>query len=109
MEQAGQQDVNAQEDDERKEVARTPSHGKQLEDCSRRLIKPVLIQHSWAFNNQILTLTVSSDQNDLNVNPFLISKCASEPVYKSPILFYWFKYAAFSVLRCRVRQRLGVA
>jgi hypothetical protein len=38
VEQAGQQDVNEQEDDERIEVARAPHHRKQLEDCTRRLI-----------------------------------------------------------------------
>jgi hypothetical protein len=41
MKQAGQNNMNAQEDDERIEVTITPHYGKQQEDCPTRLIKPV--------------------------------------------------------------------
>ncbi len=44
VEEAGQHDVYAQEDDERIEVPRTPHHGKQLEYCPTKLIKLVFIQ-----------------------------------------------------------------
>jgi hypothetical protein len=37
VEQAGQNDVNAKEDDERIEVARAPRHCKKLEDCLKEL------------------------------------------------------------------------